>query len=238
MTTAGTPALGVVPCACFAMLEDPLVKQARGATRGVAWQRARWPAESDISISFLDGDPAVHQRVKDVARTWVKQGGGPARLTFQFRTDTKATNIRIAFQKGGSWSRVGTTCKRVAHAFPTMNLGWLTPESTDEELRAVVLHEFGHVLGLIHEHLSPAQQIVWNKTVIYDELRIQGWSREQVDLNMFSIWSGKETNHTEVDKDSIMMYPIPAQWTQNGFIVGLNTVLSKTDRDFAAQLYP
>ena len=38
-----------------------------------------------------------------------------------------------------------------------MNLGWISGESdviSDEE-RGVILHEFGHTLGLLHEHQSP-----------------------------------------------------------------------------------
>ena len=41
-----------------------------------------------------------------------------------------------------------------------MNLGWLddTPvANTTANERGVILHEFGHVLGLVHEHQSPVR---------------------------------------------------------------------------------
>ncbi|HKG84980.1 MAG TPA: hypothetical protein VKB16_17765, partial [Beijerinckiaceae bacterium] len=61
---------------------------------------------------------------------------------------------------------------------PTMHLA-------DTEDRPV-LHEFGHVLGLRHEHHHPASGIVWNKPVVYRELRQQfGWSKAMVDSNIF-----------------------------------------------------
>jgi hypothetical protein len=34
------------------------------------------------------------------------------------------------------------------------------------------------------------------------------------------------------------MYPIPTKWTMDGFNVGLNTALSKTDREFIKDIYP
>jgi len=47
-----------------------------------------------------------------------------------------------------------------------------------------------------------------------------------------------QTNFTALDKNSIMMYPIPAKWTTNGFTVGLNNNLSETDKAFIRQQYP
>ncbi|WP_437321271.1 matrixin family metalloprotease [Sorangium sp. So ce385] len=40
-----------------------------------------------------------------------------------------------------------------------MNFGWLTLESTQADVESVVLHEFGHALGLIHEHQHPENGI-------------------------------------------------------------------------------
>lgn len=47
----------------------------------------------------------------------------------------------------GSWSYLGTDATRVPKESFTMNLGFVD--------RPTVLHEFGHSLGLIHEHQSP-----------------------------------------------------------------------------------
>ena len=41
-----------------------------------------------------------------------------------------------------------------------------------------------------------------------------------------------------MDPTSIMMYPIPAGFTTNGFVVGMNWVLSDEDKKFIAQNYP
>jgi hypothetical protein len=119
----------------------------------------------------------------------------------------------------------------------TMNFGWIDAGSPEDELRAVVLHEFGHALGLLHEHESPAGGIRWNRQAVIDDLRAEGWSDDDIEFNMFEAHSKRETNFTALDKKSIMMYPIPTRWTTNGFSVGFNSTLSPTDRKFIREQY-
>ena len=102
-----------------------------------------------------------------------------------------------------------------------------------------MLHEFGHALGLIHEHQNPGGRIPWNRDVVYDALSgpPNNWSKETIDRNMFQPWDEKETNFTSIDPESIMMYPIPAAWTDGAFTVDLNDTLSETDKQFIASIY-
>jgi hypothetical protein len=149
--------------------------------------------------------------------------------------------IRISFRFAGSWSVVGTTCKKVTDlAQPTMNYGWLTPDTPDSEVERVVLHEFGHALGLIHEHQNPAGGILWNRQQVTNDLKgpPNNWSKSVIEHNMFEAQTAAETNFTQLDAKSIMMYPIPQKWTTNGFSVGLNTKLSAVDKSFIHQQYP
>jgi serralysin len=148
--------------------------------------------------------------------------------------------IRISFRYAGSWSAVGSTCLHIADpAQPTMNFGWLTPASTPTELRRVVLHEFGHALGLVHEHQSPAGGIDWDEEVVARDLSgpPHNWSPEDIRRNMFEPVAKRESNYTALDRRSIMMYPIPKRWTRNGVSAGLNSTLSPTDRAFIRQAY-
>jgi hypothetical protein len=148
--------------------------------------------------------------------------------------------IRISFiVNAGSWSAVGTTCREVESNKPTMNFGWLNPSSTPVEIRRVVLHEFGHALGLVHEHQNPAGGIQWNKEQVYKELSgpPNNWDRATIDQNVFMPLESGETIYTTFDPSSIMVYPIPARWTLDGFSVGLNDDLSDTDRAFIRQEY-
>jgi len=101
-----------------------------------------------------------------------------------------------------------------------------------------VLHEFGHALGLVHEHQNPAATIHWNMDAVYDYYqRTQHWSRAETYANVIQKYSGSETNHTVYDPQSIMEYSIPSELTTDGFSVGWNTGLSDLDETFIAQLY-
>jgi serralysin len=219
---------------CFCWLANK--PKATGAEKGVLLKEAKWVPGDTISISFLDGDPAVQQRVKEAALPWMQH----ANLVFAFR-DTSDTDIRISFQYAGSWSVLGTTCRQITdRTQPTMNYGWLTTDTPKEELERVVLHEFGHAIGLTHEHMSPAGGIHWDRDAVKIDLGgpPNNWDLETIERNMFQTFAAGETNFTALDPASIMMYPIPEYWTTDKFSVGLNAKLSAKDIAFVREEYP
>jgi hypothetical protein len=199
----------------------------------------RWKTGRTLKISFLDGDAALQQRVATAAKEWLSH----ANLSFEFGMHTSA-EIRVAFMPGaGSWSAVGTDAL-VEQWFPknepTMNFGWLDASSTDDDVRSVVLHEFGHALGLIHEHQAPSAAIAWNKELIYRQLGgpPNNWSRETVDHNVFNRLAANELNFSDYDRQSIMHYFFPKEWTTDGSVFTQNKMLSATDKAFISGQYP
>jgi hypothetical protein len=221
---------------CFAWVAVPKAEQ--GLKRAALVTRSKWTPGDVIEVSFLDGDPAVQERVKNAAQGWI--GPNLANLQFVFRGDTTETAVRISFQYAGSWSVIGTTCGQITdRSKPTMNFGWLNAGSTDDEVRRVVLHEFGHALGLIHEHQNPYGSIQWNRDAVIRDLSgpPNDWSPETIQHNMFDPYEKSEVNGTGLDAASIMMYPIPSSWTLNGFSVGLNSDLSNADKAFIHDQY-
>jgi hypothetical protein len=211
--------------------------------RNKIWQ----PVGRTLRVHFLDGEAAMQQQVIRFAQLWSHH----ANLTFAFdtaptvgsrsnaRTEHKA-EIRISFARPGSWSYIGTDALAVPTDEPTMNFGWLTPSTPTDEVMRVVLHEFGHAIGLIHEHQNPATTIPWNREAVYAYYSgpPNNWTREEVDHNLFQLYDRNCTQFSAFDRQSIMLYPIPQEFTDGDFTVGWNQCLSAVDKAFVAACYP
>ena len=199
----------------------------------------RWPKASTINVAFLDGVKSIQDQIKAVVKEWTAPD--TANLKIVFVNDPNKSDVRITFKFPGSWSVIGTSCKSMQKTTATMNFGWLTPSTKPEELRRVVLHEFGHALGLIHEHQNPLNPIPWIKDAVKADLSRppNSWNDATIEHNMFEVYKIDEVDATKLDPKSIMMYPIPKTWVKDPkFAAGLNTDLSPTDKTKIHQLYP
>jgi len=204
---------------------------------GAADARKLWKPGRVLRVRFLDGVQAVQEKVAAIAQGW----SNFANITFVFDDDPDA-EIRISFQLPGSWSYIGTDTLLIPKGQATMNFGWLTPNTDDEEYSRVVLHEFGHALGMIHEHQNPAGKIPWNEQAVLDYYTgpPNYWTPAQVRSNIFQTYSVDHTKFTEFDMDSIMRYPIPrAHVTDPAWAVEWqNYQLSELDKTFIGECYP
>lgn len=195
-----------------------------------------WENGRTLRCKFLDGQSAVQEKVVTIAKEWE----GLANLKLDF-VESGAAEIRISFaEEGFSWSTVGTDALTVPAGEATMNYGWLEPDTSLREYQRVVRHEFGHALGMIHEHQNPAAagQIPWDKPKVYAHYARQGWSRADVDFNLFDVYSEESTNFTAFDPSSIMEYAIPDELTVGTYSIGWNTEFSPTDVEFMRRQYP
>jgi serralysin len=195
-----------------------------------------WGLDPVLKVSFLGGDPQVKKRIIAHAKKWTDYAG----IELKFVTDNRSKpQIRISFDMNdGSWSYVGTDCLGIKSSEPTMNFGWLERDTADSEYSRTVLHEFGHAIGCIHEHSIPALKIPWNKAKVYAYYKQQGWTKEDVDLQVFDKYNKPLMNGAQVDKRSIMMYAIPKELTDGKYAVGWNTVLSPKDKKLISEFYP
>lgn len=194
-----------------------------------------WEIGQTIRIKFMGGSEFLRSKVKTFGNTWTKYGN----IKFNFVGDHETADVRIAFDKGGSWSYLGTTAKYIAADKPTMNFGWFDESTSDMEFSRTVIHEFGHMLGMIHEHMQPDAGIPWDKPAVYAYYaKYQGWSKEQVDNNLFKKYDHSRLQKSSYDKLSIMHYAISNDHTIGDFEVGWNRELSNMDRAFISQIYP
>lgn len=177
----------------------------------------------------MPGTPTQQAKVKEVVKQWETV----ANLKFQFIENGRDAIIRIAFQRNnGSWSYVGKGALSIPRTQATMNFGWVydRPGITGEE-RGVILHEFGHAIGYLHEHQSPrrGEKLTLNEAgectlrlsmcsevtdcflyiVIIQQMKVTQrppWSEAQTRSNILNVYSQQEvSNFSEVDFASIMM---------------------------------
>ncbi|MCR9224761.1 MAG: hypothetical protein NXH70_11880 [Hyphomonas sp.] len=171
-------------------------------------------------------------------------------LGFKFHTWSHndvgfAAEIRIAFEEGsGFWSLIGTQSTNHLYARPgeaSMNLeGFSGHSPLPKNWRAVVFHEFGHALGLQHEHqhsISECGAALRLEDAVGYELtidekgvavpdgkgRLPGvltllehapnfWSRADAQHNLQQLKQSDDLDTTAFDPDSIMRYEFAEEW--------------------------
>jgi hypothetical protein len=186
-----------------------------------------WSNGTTLRILFLDGNEQQREIVRRAAGEWGKY----ANLKLEF-VDAGAAEIRVSFKQRGSWSFQGTDALAVPKDEPTMNLEWTEPRNA--------LHEFGHALGLIEEHLNPKAHLQWKKAQIYRELEgpPNFWTKDAIERNLFrQIPHDQLGPYRDFDPTSIMTMTMPAAWT-GGIAVGTSDALSESDKALIARLYP
>jgi hypothetical protein len=160
-------------------------------------------------------------------------------LTFMFVDSSQNADIRISFNgSDGAWSLIGTDCRQVQiygnniQNEATMNFGWFDV--------ATVMHEFGHALGMIHEHQNPSgNQIQWNTKAVYDwARRTQGWDQQTAYQQIIEPYEKNSVNGSNFDPLSIMLYFFPGSLTLNNKGTHENLRLSGTDVIYLAKQYP
>lgn len=197
----------------------------------------KWADGRTLGVYFMDGSSTQKARVKAHALRWTQF----ANIKFDFTASKAAAQIRISFvADSGSWSYIGTDCLGIAKTKPTMNFGWLRDDTDEVEYERVVVHEFGHALGAIHEHQNPKGGIQWNLPAVYAYFSgpPNNWSKDEIDSNVIAKYSVDQLNASKYDPDSIMLYQFDGALIKGGKPTKFNTKLSTGDKRFIKRQYP
>lgn len=183
-----------------------------------------------LGIHFLDGPEASRATVRRAASAWLA-GDLSRRMAFRFDVPRPQAQITITFNTIQNSSVVGRESAKYTQTHATMRLADLEDH--------IVQHEFGHALGLQHEHQHPGGGIRWSRARVVADMAKQDWTEEMVQRNIFDRYSARYAcvGDRKFNPDSIMLYPIPSDWTENRFSSGVNTAISERDLKCVAGLY-
>lgn len=201
-----------------------------GGTRAIMPIGKRWMNGSTLRVRFIGGTAAQQAKAREQALWWTAF----ANLQFDFNNAPDA-EIRIAFDPSdGAWSYIGTDNRGIALNQPTMNLGFLDG--------GTAAHEFGHAIGLAHEHQNPAGGMEWNEATVIKSLSgpPNNWDEAMIRHNVLQKYRVDQIQGTAFDPDSIMLYFFPGDWVKSGVGTHANNVLSAVDKAYiaSAQAYP
>jgi hypothetical protein len=212
--------------------------------RGVAANDLRWDKGQTLKIYFVNGDQIQQQTFMDIANLWIIDG---VSLKLETTSDKKGSHIRawigpIKNEKSESINKYESLIGK-----QSMNPNYrdkVTFTVADVTDQSRMLHEFGHALGLVHEHFHKDFPYHWNREAVYNDLKELGgnWTNEAyVNRNVFhEDPEGKLPKDDEVtpfDGSSVMIYPIRSNWTveKKGFTWGKE--LSEGDKATIRKLY-
>jgi hypothetical protein len=184
------------------------------------WSKSRLQA-SFVDANHYDPTGLIRRRIRTVVQKWSDASLGGINFDWidQMQYDS---DIRISLTPDGTfWSLVGTDTRLSGSNLVTLNLGFNNSEyyASDDtnnfyvrEFQRLVLHEFGHALGFIHEHLSPKSQITFNEPAAIAYFRKNGLGHltdDQIREQVLTPEPDAE-NLTGFDLKSVMLYPFPA----------------------------
>ncbi|MBA1229339.1 zinc-dependent metalloprotease [Pseudomonas viridiflava] len=198
-----------------------------------------WARGRTLKIAFPKNPPApLTQPIINAARKWLPH----VNLKFEFVTSGQS-DIRIGLNTRLNWSEVGTDALLVPQDQSTMEFNFTEIFENDlspkPELERIVLHEFGHALGAVHEHQHPDAKIPWNEPLLRQLLAQAGYSEELIARNFLDQYEAADFHYTAYDRDSIMHFDIPNALTLGDFeVINIGKTLSTKDIEFMKSIYP
>jgi hypothetical protein len=219
---------------------DPSAQGFSQGTRATFLKGTRWDLKSTLKIRFMDGSPNLWDRVERDAKIWADLTG----LTFQFirPPDTQSAPVRVAFTTALGVrpeefsSSVGTQALQVSQFLPTIKLGFTPRVLADQrDTTRLILHEFGHMMGLIHEHQNPDANIQFDRNALLAVFGPLGWDAGMIDRNIIQRFDPSLVVATPFDRQSVMLYAFDSRVARPPTQVSYE--LSENDKRLIRQIY-
>lgn len=140
--------------------------------------------------------------------------------------------VRVGFEPDqGCWSLIGLD-NFFSKDQLTMNFAWLDC--------GTIMHEFMHMLGLVHEHQLPlGESINWDEEAVYEWAEtVHQWDKKSTYENIIKKYSADQLNGIDFDPKSIMLYFFPPQLTLDKKGTRQNLRLAPNDAKFLMETFP
>lgn len=218
-----------------------------------------WPKGTTLNVVFLStwkirepgkkvktGTGKITQELTDAVEKYSKLWEPHCTIRFTFDPKGKS-DIRVGFgAESGHWSTLGKSALDFPADERTMNLEF-NDKTPDSQIKGTTLHEFGHVLGCIHEHQSPSSPIKWNAAAV--RAKLSGYPNYWDDATIKHNVLNMNTDpllfiSSRFDPDSIMLYQFDASWmtnpecTKDSKGTHENFDLSELDKRTIKEMYP
>ncbi|MBR4839958.1 MAG: hypothetical protein IK005_05715 [Paludibacteraceae bacterium] len=203
-----------------------------------------WTNGQYIPVKITNGTTANKKLVIEAMFEWMAY----ANITFIVVPDNYTGScLTISFQNGTSSSEMGGSTHGLGNRATSIRfIGFESTKFTKNQKYGTILHEFGHVLGMVHEHQSPNSTIQWNTNAVFNYYRNLALYKDQNDdqlwqtilTNVIGKYSTSDVTATSYDENSLMMYTFPSSWTTNGKSGHSNYALSALDKSKTRQMYP
>lgn len=208
------------------------------------YEDVTWRNGSELKVACLNGTVDECRDVIHIASEWSNFGN----IKFK-RWTVSGAQILIEFIEPGDQSKpyLGATLGlgvEMLNTLPNPNMYLRHPRHFKlREFRRVVLHEFGHALGVSHEHLREDAPFEWDRETVIDYfVNVENWTLRDVLHNFFNEdENGRREGGIKVggyDTKSIMHYGILPEWTQDNTYIPTAFDLSPGDKATIGTMYP
>jgi hypothetical protein len=199
-----------------------------GIVHCIADNYSLWDNGKTLYISFFNGSISLQQKVKAIAKEWEKV----ANIKFQF-IENGNSHIRIKFTNDGFINTAqGTYCLIHPQDEPTALIDTSTINNP-AVFKGIVLHLFGHIIGLTDEISLPKEGIKWNNKGL-QKIFPDKSNKTQFQDKYFS----NQLLNFKYDSYSIMATVLPKSLATNYEIKKWNDKISENDKKLMAVLYP